>query len=202
MKDEFAFIGDVHGCLPALENTLNEIILLGVPKAVLLGDYVNKGPESSEVLDLLVSWDDGELELYPLLGNHDQEFLNALESGDVRPLLRQGGAPTIRSYVGGNVGPDAYRDFNLSVPDTHRQFLRRLPNGFYSDGVVATHRSFRAEGATYRVSGHTYVGNRPKIGQTSARIDTGCGSGGLLTTFLWPSRDYLQFTERGLREVL
>ena len=196
MIDEIAFIGDVHGHVLALESILRAVLNRRIPEAVLLGDYVNKGPASKEVLNLLTSWNNQDLELQALQGNHERVFLSALDSGDLRPLLKMAGAPTVRSYVGGDVGSDAFADFSASVPDSHREFLKSLPHSYYSHGVTARHEQTH-DASSFVVSAHVNIGFVPIIDATSARIDTGCGSGGRLTAFFWPSRAYIQCTEAG-----
>lgn len=197
MKHEIGFIGDIHGFPPALKGAFRKLNELGIPEVILLGDYVNKGPDSRGVIEFLSSWNDPELHIVPLRGNHDHEFLKSLESGDVRPLLKLSGAPTIRSYVEGDVGPDVFQELSQAVPESHRQFLRSLPRTFHRDGIVGTHDPQSFVGEEFHVSAHRYVGDKPEIGLHFAGIDTGCGIGGLLTVFLWPSREFFQFTEDG-----
>lgn len=197
MIDHVAFIGDIHGHLDALNCILSKIERIGVQKAVLLGDYVNKGPDSRGVLDRLLRWESDTLELYPLRGNHETALLRALEEGDVRPLLRMSGAATVRAYLEGPTGPDVSRLLNEVFPRSHKLFLEALPLFFDGDGVEASHEVTR-DSEAFQVSAHRYVGRAPEITDSAARIDTGCGSGGLLTAFLWPSRGYFQCTESGV----
>ena len=50
MTSQVAFVGDVHGCLPALRGILRAIDERDVSHTVFLGDYINKGSDSYEVL--------------------------------------------------------------------------------------------------------------------------------------------------------
>ena len=78
-------VGDIHGHLEALDGALEIVNLDGDPGAslVLLGDYVDRGPQSRGVLERV--W---ELQhrhgdrVVALLGNHDCWMLDWLDAGD------------------------------------------------------------------------------------------------------------------------
>lgn len=197
MTAELAFVGDIHGSLAALNGLRAAVEASSSLHWVFLGDYINKGPESRDVLDVLIDMRDaGAASL--LAGNHELAMLDALESGDMQQFLKMGGAMTIRSYVRGSVGVDVARDFVRSVPDRHLDALRQMPLEFDADDVKARHRPVRPVGGRFEVSAHVYIGLVPRIGIRSAEIDTGCGTpGGRLTAFLWPSREYLQVDDQG-----
>ncbi|WP_285100920.1 metallophosphoesterase [Promicromonospora sp. MEB111] len=196
MSDSVAFIGDVHGCLPALQSMIGVLSEAGVNEIVLLGDYINKGADGPAVINYLISLDSDD-RVVALRGNHESALLDCLDSGDVRPLLRMSGAPTIRSYVGGDVGPHVADSLRASVPLEHVEFLRKLPERYLANDVVASHKAV-AIGDLFSVSAHVYVGSTPRLSEYAAEIDTGCGSPqGILTGFLWPSRSYVQVDMNG-----
>lgn len=196
MIQRVIFVGDVHGNVEALLGLMDEVENRRPDSVVLLGDYINKGPHGAQVLEYLVTYAGG-VAIHPLLGNHEEVFLRCLTERDVRPLLRMSGAPTIRSYVGADVGPDVSAALSNSVPDRHIEFLRSLQVTFWGDGVVASHRPLRQEGS-FRVSAHVPAGLVPRISFDSAEIDTRCGeTGGRLTAFEWPSREFFQVDDRG-----
>ena len=64
-------IGDIHGCCFALEKILEWIRPQSEDTLVLLGDYVNRGPNGPGVLDRLIQLQ-RECHLVALLGNHDE----------------------------------------------------------------------------------------------------------------------------------
>src|SRR5262245_14510494 len=113
-------IGDIHGCLRALTALLGAARPRPDDFLVTLGDYVDRGPDSSGVLDYLVDlYATGRL--VPLRGNHDQMMVDA-RAGDARELwLSCGGAATLRSY--GLAAPET--DPLDAIPDRHWQFLER-----------------------------------------------------------------------------
>ena len=69
-------IGDVHGCLTALDTLLGFVELRPTDQLIFLGDYVDRGPDSKGVLDRLI-----ELrrlhEVVFLRGNHEVMMANA-----------------------------------------------------------------------------------------------------------------------------
>lgn len=197
MKDELAFVGDVHGNLLALRGIMEALAKRGAPHAVFLGDYVNKGAESAEVVQELLSHSRaGQATL--LLGNHETALLQAFDTSDLAPFLKMGGAMTIRSYVGERVGPDVLHDLRAHFPVEHLYALRRMPEAYESHDVIARHAPRGAPTPKFQISAHVPVGTLPKIGRYSAELDTGCGSGrGRLTALLWPSLDYVQVNARG-----
>lgn len=91
-------IGDIHGCSKALRTLLDAVQPGPDDVLVTLGDYVDRGPDSKGVLDMLIDLET-RTQLKPLLGNHEILFLDAL-NGRVDPAgwLRVGGAETIGSY--------------------------------------------------------------------------------------------------------
>ncbi|MGE3821347.1 MAG: metallophosphoesterase, partial [Isosphaeraceae bacterium] len=69
-------IGDVHGCSAALDALLDATAPGPEDEIVMLGDYVNRGPDSRGVLERLINLG-RRCRLVPILGNHDQKLLEA-----------------------------------------------------------------------------------------------------------------------------
>ena len=197
MTDELAFVGDIHGNILALETMYARLIEKHVDEMVFLGDYINKGPESARVVELLVELE-STTRVTVLLGNHEELLLRALDTGDLAPFLKAGGAQTIRSYLGHPVGPDVLTEFRGAIPNHHLRFLRRMKRTYATSEVVAEHVLPPAPDARYRIGAHTPVGVTPVVTPSFAQLDTGCGVGeGRLTSLLWPSRDIVQVNNDG-----
>lgn len=199
MTSQVAFVGDVHGCLPALRGILRAIDERDVSHTVFLGDYINKGSDSYEVLaEVLPLAASGAATL--LTGNHEQAMVSALDGRGLAPFLKMGGAAAIRSYIGGNVGPDVLTEFRASVPLSHLEALRSMPETFETEDVIAAHSSGAMNDSRYRVSAHVDVGPEPVISSHGAQIDTGCSSAsGRLTALFWPSLLVVQVDNTGAR---
>lgn len=76
------FIGDVHGCAEELETLIEAFSPREGDRLVALGDLINRGPDSLGVLQLIRSH-----AIHCLLGNHEQRFLAAWQSGN-KDLLK------------------------------------------------------------------------------------------------------------------
>ena len=125
MTTTFA-IPDLHGRfdpLCAAERAIADRVGHDRATVVMLGDYVNKGPQSADVLAHLIGGLSPRWQLICLKGNHDAIMLDALHDPANMPRwLENGGAATLRSYGEFNAAaPDA-----AVVPVAHRQWLEGL----------------------------------------------------------------------------
>src|ERR1044072_3953919 len=95
-------IGDIHGCVDELRHLIEALPLRRADSVVLLGDYIDRGPASAEVLSYLISLQaqPGGIEWIFLRGNHEDMFLSYLgldgQHGDM--FLINGGKATVASY--------------------------------------------------------------------------------------------------------
>lgn len=197
MTEAIAFIGDVHGVLPPLITAVQRA-QSAADKIVMLGDYVNRGAQSRQVLDFLVEARAalaGRIQF--LAGHHDVAFLDALDHDRLDLFLRMGGAATMSSYPSHGAG-GARLSPRERVPQSHLDFLRHLQPFFSTDGCYAAHDqadSPELAPGQFGVFGHRLLpGGVPIITERVALIDTGCGTvpGGPLTCLLWPSRRWFQ----------
>lgn len=69
-------IGDIHGCLHALETLLQAVQPTQNDTVITLGDYVHRGPDTFGVLDRLIALHQTH-QTISLLGNHEDIFVNA-----------------------------------------------------------------------------------------------------------------------------
>lgn len=91
-------IGDIHGCAKPMRALLDAILPQPEDTLVILGDFINRGPATREVLEVLLQVGQ-QCELIVILGNHEEELLAARQ--DVRSFhqwLAMGGAATLASY--------------------------------------------------------------------------------------------------------
>ncbi|MGH7129723.1 MAG: metallophosphoesterase family protein [Planctomycetaceae bacterium] len=106
-------IGDVHGCDVALQMLLGRLALTADDTLVLLGDVVDRGPNSRRCVELLIDLR-RRCEVVLVLGNHEEMMLRVLRGvGSPAFWLPFGGRETLSSY-GGDPG---------DVPETHLEFL-------------------------------------------------------------------------------
>ena len=152
-------IGDIHGQLAQLVEAIDWIEKDGGPAApiVFLGDYIDRGPDSRGVLDLLIQGRDAGRNWTFLKGNHDRMFEWFLQTPSrADPHLftdlswlheRLGGQDTLRSY-----GLDfrlrrrlsAVHDEALwAVPKAHRDFLAGCRLTFETGSLFFCHAGIR-----------------------------------------------------------
>tara|TARA_R110002051_G_scaffold146786_2_gene219576 strand:- start:56679 stop:57407 length:729 start_codon:yes stop_codon:yes gene_type:complete len=132
-------IGDVHGCAPLLSRALERA---GDAQVICVGDYVDRGPQSADVLHLLRS----RPNVICIGGNHEDMMLNFLDN----PLqhyarwLQYGGRTTMESFgVDARTGesdPVALRDMLVAaMGGSLIEWLNVRPDRFVSGNVAVVH---------------------------------------------------------------
>jgi len=153
----FYAIGDIHGHLDLLDGLLAQIsadeAARGGPKGelIFLGDLINRGPQSAQVIDRLIALKTQRPETRFLLGNHEEVFLSAL-SGRREALHffdRFGGMETVLSY---GVTQQDYKATDFDglatmlqdvVPSAHRTFLEGFEDMIVEGTYVFVHAGIR-----------------------------------------------------------
>jgi serine/threonine protein phosphatase 1 len=92
-------ISDIHGCFYTFyELVVNRLKLGRSDKLVLLGDYIDRGPYSREVIDFIIDLREKEFNVVPLAGNHEQMLLDSIIDIEMLPLwLMNSGMTTLES---------------------------------------------------------------------------------------------------------
>ncbi|MER8581813.1 serine/threonine protein phosphatase [Mesorhizobium sp. M1423] len=150
-------IGDVHGCYKELRSLEQKIRLdsasfEGRKLIIMLGDYVDRGPQSARVLDHLLAPPLQGFQRICLAGNHEVVMLNYLDGILSRESwLAIGGLQTLFSY---GVDPSRMADLYGSseevdkrireiIPADHISFMRALPVMVCSAKFVFVHAGIR-----------------------------------------------------------
>ena len=122
-------VGDVHGCAFALETLLRAARPARDELLVFLGDYVDRGPDSSGVLNRVVRLSETH-RVVALRGNHEQMMMRARDGGGELALwLSCGGEATLTSYC-----PFDDHGTIADVPDEHWEFLDQRCVDWYETG--------------------------------------------------------------------
>ncbi|MGH1479153.1 MAG: metallophosphoesterase [Geminicoccales bacterium] len=152
-------IGDIHGRADLMIEMHRMImedcqdLTPGTEKVlVYVGDFVDRGLESSQVLDLLIEEPLPDFGAVYLVGNHDAWFLSFLVDPKIGPSwLRYGGDATLHSY-GVRVGmarddmqyfKRLQRELAERVPAEHLSFLRGLEITFQIGDYLFVHAGIR-----------------------------------------------------------
>jgi len=151
-------IGDVHGRADLLERLRTVIVEdaqwhpIERKVVVYLGDYVDRGPDSRGVVDMLARGALSGFESVFLKGNHEDSLLQFLTDPGITPAwMAYGGEATLYSY--GVRPPDsrkvedilaAQKAFVQALPPEHLTFLQALKLMHIEGDYAFVHAGFRA----------------------------------------------------------
>ena len=92
-------IGDIHGCFkPFYELVVNVIDLKKEDRLILLGDYIDRGFQSKEVIDFIIDLKASGFDVTPLMGNHEAMLLEAYaDNGLLYHWYMNSGETTLQS---------------------------------------------------------------------------------------------------------
>lgn len=125
-------IGDVHGCAHTLQHLLFRIIRLrSSDRLFFLGDLIDRGPRSREVLDIIIRLQSAGYSISSVRGNHEQMLLDACRNrNSFRLWMENGGITTLQSFG----VEDACK-----IPVQYLNFLSSLPHYILLDTFVLCH---------------------------------------------------------------
>ena len=191
-------IGDIHGHFDKLLRLMRHCREFArqnsqSPRFVLLGDYIDRGPDSRKVLELLCS---RPPDVLAIVGNHEDMLLQSLGNSQAAELWYQnGGLETLLSYRAA---------LTSEIPAAHIDLIRSLPV-FIDDGIrlfvhagidpanfenrnrqvllwTRKHPDGRVILPRLVVHGHTPTHSRkPELLPNRLNLDTGAGWGRRLT---------------------
>lgn len=150
-------IGDVHGRLDLARAMIDTIAadIAARPRlrtfVTFLGDLVDRGPHSREVVEFLRLLRPRDYELVFLMGNHEEIMLRVLdgETSALEQWFEFGGRECARSYGVPDLARASYapsdvaRDLRRAVPPAHVAFLRALDDSFTFGDYVLVHAGVR-----------------------------------------------------------
>ncbi len=210
MRGRIIAIGDIHGCAREFAELLEKLAPGRHDRVVLLGDLINRGPDSAGVIALA-----RKHAHVSLLGNHELRLLNYRRTGDPTHL-RKADYETLKQlrrkdweYL--EAMPLTFHDREHDTVLVHGGFLPGIPWRRQPARVVTRIQvispagepekrsefprsplwSTKWKGPPFVVYGHTPF-PRPVRRRWSLGIDTGCAQGGALTACILPERKLVQ----------
>ncbi len=125
-------IGDIHGCSDALERLLDEIRPQRPDLLIALGDFVDRGPNSARVIEVLLELVT-QCHFVPLIGNHELMMFKGLRNqAEFDFWFQHGGSQTVASY-GGRI---------QNIPQHHMTFLSHCLRFFETDEHFFVHANY------------------------------------------------------------
>jgi len=150
-------IGDIHGRLDLLDQLLERVERDNAERGraethlVFLGDLIDRGPSSCQVVERLRTYQPRKMSTVFLIGNHEEVLLRLLggEKGLLSSWLLFGGAECLRSY---GIDPDkvdpadettALRQVARAIPSKHADFLKSFADTFRFGDYLFVHAGIR-----------------------------------------------------------
>lgn len=165
MSGRTVAIGDIHGDLDAFERLLTRLPALDSEDTiVLLGDYVDRGPRSAEVIarvrDLATR---GPAKLIALRGNHEDAWLKIIDEGWIEFILphSNGCLQTLRSFRGQKQSEGDEVDFPSAddfaamerggfLPSDVVAWMRALPMFYEDQHAIYVHAGLKRRDGVFR----------------------------------------------------
>ncbi len=210
MKGRIIVIGDIHGCADEFAALIDKLAPTRSDRIILLGDLVNRGPDSAGVLALA-----RRHAHRALLGNHELRLLNYRRTGDPTHLKRSD-YDTLGQLSAADWSYLARMPLTFHVPEldtvlVHGGFLPFRPWRGQPARIVTRIQVVGPDGEPHKLSDYpdaphwSELWNSPPFvvyGHTphpvpvrrrwSLGIDTGCVRGGALTACVLPGREIVQ----------
>lgn len=151
-------IGDVHGCYDLLIDLEQQIIAdaantQGTKLIIMLGDYIDRGAHSAQVIDHLIGPPLTGFERICLAGNHEKMMLDFVEAPhENADWLSYGGEETLISYGLARSTFDRKKlkskkltdALSQNLPESHIEFLQNMPALVAMPRFVFAHAGLRA----------------------------------------------------------
>ena len=131
-------IGDIHGCALTLEKLLSDVLRIKKQdKLYFLGDYIDRGPRSKEVVDFILQLQKENYGVYTIRGNHEQLFIDSgTDFKHFDNWLANGGLQTLESF--GIIRFD-------ELEDKYKSFFNNTEFYFDIPGYFFVHAGFNFE---------------------------------------------------------
>ena len=200
-------IGDIHGCSEALSQLLTKIKPLTKDDTVIfIGDYIDRGPDSRGVIEIILKLRVEHSRVITLMGNHEFMLLGALKGYGCNEFLNMGGDATLKSY---GIPPESINDLAAMLPANHLAFMQDLLPYWEDEGYIYVHAGLQPgvhltqqspdwlfwsrdefihsayDYGKKVIYGHTPY-EKPKMDNNKIGIDTGAVYGNSLTCLILP----------------
>ncbi len=193
-------IGDIHGCYNKLLALMKKLpINFERDQLVFLGDYIDRGPDSFQVVEYLIGLKKEHRNIVFLKGNHEEMLELYLKGIEIMHFVSNGGGRTLESYSKHSKGNGAGL-----IPQSHLDFFNALLLYYETEKYIFAHAGLKKKTPLERqkaedllwvrnkfirsrydfgkvvIFGHTHF-QEPLIQPNKIGIDTGAVYGNNLT---------------------
>jgi serine/threonine protein phosphatase 1 len=132
-------IGDIHGSIDRLQDLMQKIpIDFANDTLLFIGDYIDRGPGSVEVVEYLMDLKKRVPEIILLKGNHEDMLEKYLDGTDRFTYLLNGGQSTLDSYLS-----KTHRSDSFPIPAEHIDFFKSLRLYYETEAYIFVHAGLR-----------------------------------------------------------
>lgn len=126
---------DIHGCAKTFKTLVTDLLKLKKEDELyILGDLVNKGPDSKGVIDFILHLQKQHYRVYCLRGNHDHMLLKAIKKGADTVKF----TPFEKEHILKSFDVKHVED----IPNKYIKFLKELPFYFKLPDYLLVHAGF------------------------------------------------------------
>jgi len=124
-------ISDIHGCVNTFKSALQQINFSKEDELYLLGDYIDRGPDSKAVIDYIWDLQNRGHHVFCLKGNHEEMMLEGLTKFQTQSAWKKhGGRETLASFEATEIG---------TVPYQYMEWMHKLPHFIEVDNYILVH---------------------------------------------------------------
>jgi serine/threonine protein phosphatase 1 len=132
-------IGDIHGSFDRLQDLMQKIpVDFANDTLVFIGDYIDRGPASVEVVEYLLDLKKRVPGIIFLKGNHEDMLEKYLDGTDRFTYLLNGGQTTLDSYLSKTDRSDSF-----PIPTDHMEFFKSLRLYYETEAYIFVHAGLR-----------------------------------------------------------
>ncbi len=129
-------IPDIHGCFKTLKALVRKIGLTKNDALFFLGDYIDRGQESSKVIDYIINLQEAGYTVFPLMGNHEYDLLKVAKKMPAKQLF---------TLMGESFNSADLIDKNKGIKGKYKDFFNSLEFYYELEDFFIVHAGFNFE---------------------------------------------------------
>ncbi|MDD3687727.1 MAG: metallophosphoesterase [Bacteroidales bacterium] len=148
-------IGDIHGCSRTFRKLIKKLDLNPDDEVYILGDMINRGKDSSGVLNYIIKLRKQGYKIFPLRGNHEQTLLNVVSNypDHIHDYLRQFKSEDLLSLKG-------------NIKKKYLNLLESFPHHYELDNCIFVHAALNLTDEDIFADKNFMITSRYQLGKT------------------------------------